>query len=253
MCFLREKVQYLGHVISKRGILPDPGKTQKVCEFSTPTDVTRIHQFWGLASYFRRFVPGFAHIANPMHALTKKDVPFEWTEHCQVAFEQLEDLLTTVPHLSLSYFGPGEEFVLETDASLGRLGAVLSQRQDDGHVHPIVYASRSLQPHECNYTVTELETLGVVWASEQFRHYLLGHHCLLLNDHSACTSLLNASRPLAKLGYDNSGAQSGDLIPPRKDQLECGCLVAEPKVCGGITHWRSHSAVCEWSGNQWPV
>ena len=52
-CFLREEVQYLGHVISKRGILPDPEKTQKVREFPIPTDVTRVRQFVGLASYYR--------------------------------------------------------------------------------------------------------------------------------------------------------------------------------------------------------
>jgi len=62
-------------VISKRGNLPDPEKTQKVREFPIPTNVTRVRQFVGLAYYYRRFLPGFAHIANPLHALTKKGVP----------------------------------------------------------------------------------------------------------------------------------------------------------------------------------
>ena len=96
-------------------------------------------------------MPGFAHIANPLHALTKKGVPFEWTKECQVAFERLKELLTTAPILAYPHFGPGEEFVLETDASLERLGTILSQMQEDGCVHPIAYASRSLQPHERNY------------------------------------------------------------------------------------------------------
>ena len=65
---------------------------------------------------------------------------------------------------STSYprFGPEEEFVLETDASLNGLAAVLGQRQDDSHVHPIAYASRSLQPHETNYAITELEILALI-------------------------------------------------------------------------------------------
>ena len=63
-----------------------------------------------------------------------------------MAFEQLKDLLTTAPILAYPRFGPGEEFVLETDASGEGLGAVLSQRQDDGHVYHIAYTSRSLQP-----------------------------------------------------------------------------------------------------------
>ena len=89
--------------------------------------------------------------------------------------------------------------MLETDASFEGLGAVLSQTQEDGCVCPIAYASHSLRPHEHSYGITELETLGVVWACKYFRPYLLGHHCLVLTDHSACTSLLNASSPSAKL------------------------------------------------------
>ena len=67
------------------------------------------------------------------------------------------------------------------------------------HVHPIVYGSRSLQPHETNYAITELETLALVWAVKMFRPYILGHYCVVLMDHSACTSLLNAAHPSAKL------------------------------------------------------
>ena len=74
-------------------------------------------------------------------------------------FERLKELLTTAPVLTYPRFGPGEEFVLETDASLEGFEVVLSQRQEDGHVHPIVCAARSLLPHERNYAINELETL----------------------------------------------------------------------------------------------
>ena len=89
--------------------------------------------------------------------------------------------------------------MLETDASIHGLGAVLAQKQADGKVHPIAYASRSLNCHERNYGITELETLGLVWAARLFRPYLLGHKCIVYTDHSACTSLLNRSHPSAKL------------------------------------------------------
>ena len=89
---LRNEVPYLGHVISTQGIRPDPSKTEKVKLFPTPRDVTTIRQFVGLASYYRRFVPGFAKIAAPLHALTKKDVPFEWTSECETAFCKLKEL-----------------------------------------------------------------------------------------------------------------------------------------------------------------
>lgn len=72
--FLCEEVPYLGYVISKHGIRPDPMKTDKVRNFPTPTDPTKVRQFLGLASYYQRFVPGFAKVAAPLHYLTKKDI-----------------------------------------------------------------------------------------------------------------------------------------------------------------------------------
>ena len=128
-----------------------------------PHDVTTLLQFIGLASYYHRFVPGFAKIAAPLHALTKKDVPFNWTPQCDEAFCKLKDLLVTAPVLAMAYphFGSDKEFIYAN--GLG-LGAVLSQQQDDGFIHPITYASRSLNSHEQNYCISELETLGLVWA-----------------------------------------------------------------------------------------
>ena len=196
---LHDEVCYLGHVISKQGIKPDPQKTEKIRMYPTPTDVTRVRQFLGLASYYRRFVPGFARIASPLHALTKKGVPFCWTTACEAAFCQLKELLCQAPVLAYPQFGPDKNFVLETDASGAGLGAVLSQKQADGYLHPVAYASRSLQPNEKNYCISELETLALVWAVKHFQVYLLGHQCVAFTDHSACVSLLNTPHPSAKL------------------------------------------------------
>ena len=196
---LRDEVPYLGHVISARGIRPDPSKTDKVQGFPIPHDVTSVRQFIGLASYYRRFVPDFACIAAPLHALTRKDVVFEWSAACQEAFVRLKEILVTAPILAYPRFGPGVEFVLETDASGVGLGAVLSQLQEDGQLHPVAYASRSLDASEKNYGISELETLGLVWAARHFRPYILGHHTTVYTDHSACLSLLQSARPSGKL------------------------------------------------------
>ena len=139
-----DQVVYLGHVISKEGIAPDPAKVQKVRDFPVPTNVSKLRQFLGLASYYRRFVPAFAKIAAPLHSLTKKKSPFCWTSACDNAFCKLKELLCDAPVLAYPHFGLSEEFVIETDTSTVGLGAVLAHKQPDGTVHPIAYASHSL-------------------------------------------------------------------------------------------------------------
>ena len=166
--FLRDEVAYLGNAISREGIRPDPAKVCKVQTFPVPTDVTTLRQFLRLASYYWKFIPGFAKVAAPLHDLTKKGSNFCWTSACDKAFQALKELLCDAPVLAYPRFGADATFVLETDASTLGLGAILSQSQPDGMVHPIAYASRSLQPAEKNYGISELETLGLVWAVKYF-------------------------------------------------------------------------------------
>ena len=142
----------------------------------------------GLASYYRRFIESFAKIASPLHALTRKDVPFRWTDQCQAALNQLRQKLTDAPVLSYPQFDRG--FVLETDASVQGLGAVLLQIQEDQQLHPVAYASRALSPCEKNYGITDLETLAVVWALSHFKVYVYGQEVKVITDHTAVKSVL---------------------------------------------------------------
>ena len=180
--FTHPKVLYLGHIISSEGIAPNPDKVRAVREFQIPTNARAVREFLGIAGYYRRFVPNFAKVAGPLHALTRQQVPFVWTPKCQEAFEKLKELLVSPPVLAYPCFA--KPFVLHTDASGLGLGAVLEQEQDDGQLHPVAYASRTLSKHERNYGITDLEALGVVWAAKHFRAYLLGHKCLVYTDHA---------------------------------------------------------------------
>ena len=126
-CYLlRKKIDFLGYVISAESVQPDAQKTEKVMNFPTPTDVTKVRQFLGLASYYQRFM---AIIAKPLHDLTKKGVTFHWSSQCEEAFTQIKHLLCSAPVLAYPAFGSGKTFILETDASIEGLGAVLSQTQ----------------------------------------------------------------------------------------------------------------------------
>ena len=198
-------------MVSDAGIKPDPQKTEKVKNYPVPTDVSSLRRFLGLASYYRRFVRDFSTIAAPLNRLTKKDVPFEWSESCQESFERLKSALISAPVLVYPRFGPGNEFILETDASKIGLGAVLSQMQGDGTIHPVAYASRATNQPEKNYGISELETLALVWAVRYFRQYILGHHCTVYTDHAACLSILNTAKPSGKLARWALTIQEMDL------------------------------------------
>jgi hypothetical protein len=135
-------------------------------------------------------------VAQPLHALTRKGVEFLWTEACHSAFETLKQKLTQVPVLAYPTFD--KPFTLETDASILGLGAVLAQEQEDRRLHPVAYASRALSPPERNYSITELETLAVVWAISHFCTYLYGNRVTVYTDHSAVKAVLQTPNPTGK-------------------------------------------------------
>ena len=217
------KVEYLGYVVSEEGITADEKKVRAIMEFPVPTNIKSLKSFLGLASYYRRFVPCFSKIAHPLHQLTRKDVEFVWNGDCQVAFEKLKTALTDPATLAFPKFD--RDFILETDASTSGLGAVLSQAQvktlpstkrkslkdQTETVRPIAYASRTLQAHEQNYGITELEALAVVWAVKHFRPYIYGQRCRVITDHQALKSLLNTPQPSGKLARWGMALQDVDV------------------------------------------
>ena len=208
--FAMKEVEYLGYRVSGKGISADPIKVSAVRDFPRPKDLKQVRSFLGLASYYRRFIPLFSRVASPLHALTRKDAPFEWSTACEEAFSELKSLLTRAPILAFPDFS--RDFHLETDASGLGLGAVLSQVQSDGTTRPLAYASRTLQAHERNYGSTEMEALGVVWAVRHFRQYLYGHSCHVYTDHEALKSLLNTPHPSGKLARWGLALQELDLV-----------------------------------------
>ena len=190
--FIRKEVEYLGHLVTPTGLKTNPRLVEAVNGFPTPDGIKGVRQFLGLASYYRKFIPQFAKVAQPLHHLTRNQVIFSWDESCENAFKTLKQKLINSPVLAYPSFT--RPFVLETDACLEGLGAVLSQPQDDGHLHPIAYASRALAPSEKNYGITELETLAVVWALSHFHFYLYNQTVTLYTDHSAVKDILGSSQ-----------------------------------------------------------
>ena len=192
---LQREVHFLGHVISGDGIRTSPSKTEVVATWPVPTKVTELRSFIGLCSYYRRFIKDFAKTAKPLHALTGKYARFHWTPDCQAAFDELKQKMITAP--VVAFPRDDDTYILDCDASLESIGAVLSQLQD-GEERVISYASRLYSKSESNYCVTRRELLAVVHFCKYYKQYLLGRHFIVRTDHSALTWLRKTPEPIGQ-------------------------------------------------------
>jgi hypothetical protein len=170
--FFRLSLGFLGHILSREGIRPDPAKIQAIQDWPVPKNTTDVRSFHGLASYYRKFIRGFSAIAAPLTALTGSRSAFAWSAATQSAFEALKLALTTPPVLQ-PFRDTTDPLRVTTDASDLAVGAELAQLVNDAW-HPVAFESRKLTPAECNYPVHERELLAVVNALRVWRHYLKG-------------------------------------------------------------------------------
>uniref|UniRef100_A0A6V7JLV8 Reverse transcriptase domain-containing protein n=1 Tax=Bracon brevicornis TaxID=1563983 RepID=A0A6V7JLV8_9HYME len=181
--FSRSQVKYLGFLVNQSGLQADPEETSAIVDFPAPQTMKQLKRFSRMASWYRRFIPTFASIAEPL------------TEQ-QDAFELLKSHLTAAPTLACPDFN--QPFVLQTEASTVGLDAVLTQVQK-GEERVITYASRALTDPEKNYTTTEQECLAAIWAIREFRCYLEGYSFTVITDHNSLRWLHQLRDPTGRL------------------------------------------------------
>lgn len=191
--FLHAQVSYLGYEITDRGIEPGRQKLMAIKEFPAPQNVHEVRRYLGLTSYFRKFVPRFAHMAEPLHNLLKSNVKFIWGEAQQRAFETLKLKLIEPPVLQT--FNPEAYTELHTDASAAGLGAMLLQKDASGQLRLVYALSRRTSDPETRYHSGKLELLAIVWAVARLRTMLANIEFTIVTD---CQSLcyLNTKKTL---------------------------------------------------------
>ncbi|GFV67261.1 retrovirus-related Pol polyprotein from transposon 17.6 [Trichonephila clavipes] len=153
-------------------------------EMKPPKNSKKVSKFLGIAGWYKKFIPHFVDICEPLYRLKKKGAKFNWSTEAQNYFDKIKRALTEAPVLQLPKFT--EEFNLFTDASGVGIGAVLNQNH-----RPIAFASRTLNKAERNYTVTEYECLAVIWALNKFKTYFGSLPVNVIPDHAALTKLTN--------------------------------------------------------------
>jgi hypothetical protein len=192
-------VEFLGHTVSAEGVSVVPTKIQAIRDWPVPHTVHEVRSVLGLASYYRRFVPGFAKTAAPLTDLTKAEIaqsgrPLPWGLKQQEAFEMLKQVLCTAPVLAV--VETSGSFILQTDASEVGIVAVLYQwyKEQAGKKRVIAYHSCKLNPAEQNCPVHDRELLAVVDATREWRHYLLGRPFKVLTDNRAIKHIQTQAR-----------------------------------------------------------
>ena len=245
--FMRSQVSFLGHMVRREGLSMQQHKVLAVKDWPVPKCVKDVRAFLGLAGFYRRFVHHFASIAQPLTDLTKiaDRKWWDWGAEQQRAFDTLKRALTSAP--VLAHPDPQRQWTVQTDASGYALGAVLSQKQDDGTMRPVAYWSHKLNSAARNYSASERELMAIVEATKHWRQYLHGspHPILLKSDHQPLVHL-NTKEQLGRrlnrwmeelcdltfqIGYvpgkDNAAA---DAMSRRSDLEPKGEAEAKPPV-----------------------
>lgn len=194
--FLMEKVNYLGFLITRNGVKPDPAKIRAIVDIETLSSKDEVKRFLGMMSYYRRFIKDFGTIASCLFELTRPSSEFKWSKEANEAFQTLKRQLVHAPILIYPDFS--KDFEIYTDASGVALGAVLVQRKEET-LHPICFASRQLNCAEKNYSTSEREMLAIVWAAKHFNAYIYGRHTKFFTDHKPLSTLNKSKEPNGRL------------------------------------------------------
>lgn len=194
--FGREKINFLGHEVSKDGISPLKEKCKAVLDFPKPKKVKEVRAFLGLSGYYRKHIKSYSKIALPLTELTKNENKFTWTSECEEAFNKLKQALVNPPILAYPVYG--KDYILQTDASGEAIGLVLGQIQNGKQV-VISYGGKKLTNSEKKFSTTERECLAVVVGLKQFEPYLRGTHVKIQTDHSALKWILTQKQPQGRL------------------------------------------------------
>jgi len=188
--FCLKRVDYLGYLVGEGTLQVNPNKISAVSEFPIPKTQKQLRRFLGMTGWYQRFISNYSSVIFHLTELLRgKD--FQWNEHAQEAFENIKAKLCSAPCLvHPDYEKP---FILQCDASLHGVGAVLAQCDQSGCERPIAFMSKKLNKAQRNYTVTELECMAVVLAIKKFRMYIDGHSFKVVTDHSSLRWLMNQS------------------------------------------------------------
>ena len=169
-------VKYLGHIISREGISPDPEKVRAIAELPIPKNKAELRRCLGMVKFLSQYIPNESTVTEPLRRLLHDDTEWEWKEEQDIAITRIKTLLTSAP--VLAPYDVTKDVSIQADASLTGLGACLFQAG-----RPVAYASRAMTECAQKYAQIEKELLAICYGCEKFRQYILGKKVTVQSDH----------------------------------------------------------------------
>ncbi|KAK9736835.1 Reverse transcriptase (RNA-dependent DNA polymerase) [Popillia japonica] len=194
--FRKTQIQYLGYIVSKEGIQPDPANIESIINFPEPKCVTEVRRFLGLVTYLTKFIKDYSAETRALRELLHKDTQFVWGQSQQKIFNDIKILLTTVP--TLAAYNEHYPTRISTDSSSYGVGGVLKQLQPDSSWRPISYCLKSNSIAEQKYAQIEKEALPIAYTCKRFNQYLLGKQFEIRTDHKPLVQILT-TKPINDL------------------------------------------------------
>ena len=195
---LQSSIKFLGHRVDKDGIHVDESKVDTIVKWPKPVKPKEALSFVATCSFFRRFIPKFADISNPLYEFANRKLT-SWNNDCDVAFNTLKQKLTSAP--VLLPFDESKDVLVTTDASDFAVGAVLEHIDSAGRSLGVVaYSSRKLHNSQLRWPTGEKEGFAIWVALMQWSHYLKGRHFILHTDHESLKYLHSKKNSSLKVG-----------------------------------------------------
>ncbi|XP_055632607.1 uncharacterized protein K02A2.6-like [Toxorhynchites rutilus septentrionalis] len=190
--FFQTEIGYLGHIVDRNGIRPDPEKLQAIASIPAPTNVSELRSYLGAINFYGRFVRNMHELRHPLDKLLKKDTKWKWDSDCQKSFLRFKQVLQS--DMLLTHYDPKLPIIVAADASSTGIGAVIFHEFPNGYLKAIQHASKSLTPVEQGYGQPEKEALALIYGVTKFHKYLLGRRFTLLTDHKPLVSIFGSKK-----------------------------------------------------------
>ncbi|XP_062541355.1 LOW QUALITY PROTEIN: uncharacterized protein K02A2.6-like [Armigeres subalbatus] len=190
----QQEIKYLGHIVDKNGLRPNPAKIEAIVKMPAPTDISSLRSFLDAVNFYGKFVKKMHQLRRPLDALLKKDVQFNWSPICQQSFENEKIKEVLQSGLLLTHYDPKLEIIIAADASKSGIGAVAMHRFPDGSLKAIAHVSRTLTQAEVGYSQIEKEGLALIFAVTKFHRMILGRKFTLQTDHQPLLRIFGSKK-----------------------------------------------------------